>query len=288
MEQAQVIQGRITTRADVQLVRDLIEAHSAWNRSQLSRELCRMWDWSNAAGQMKDMACRSWLLKLERQGLITLPEKQGANGGPARGVPAEMPHRTDPIAGSLSELTPVTVTPAAGAELKVSRHLLHRYHYLGHRFPVGQNICYLCRDREGRLLSCLLFGSAAWKCGDRDRHIGWSSEVREQRVNLITNNTRFLILPWVRVAHLASHLLSQVSRRIAGDWEAKYGHRVYLLETFVEQDRFRGTCYQAANWIRVGATAGRSRNDRHHQVRVPVKDVYLYPLVKDYREVLQA
>ena len=145
---------------------------------------------------------------------------------------------------------------------------------------------YLVFDKNDNPLACLLFGSAAWKCASRDEYIGWSSKVREANINLVTNNMRFLILPWVKVPHLASHILSQVARRITTDWEEKYGHPVYLLETFVEKERFRGTCYRAANWTRVGETTGRSRNDRYSTLKVPVKDIYLYPLRKRFREAL--
>jgi hypothetical protein len=147
---------------------------------------------------------------------------------------------------------------------------------------------YLVSDRHGRPLACLLFGAAAWKAGDRDAFIGWAAPSRQQHLGRLTNNTRFLILPWVRVPHLASHVLSQVARRIADDWQAKYAHRVELLETFVERDRFRGTCYRAAGWQHVGATTGRSRNDVDNTLRVPVKDIYLLALSADFRRRLCA
>lgn len=143
---------------------------------------------------------------------------------------------------------------------------------------------YLVRDRHGRDLACVLFGSAAWKTKPRDEFIGWSRETRARNLLWITNNTRFLILPWVRVPHLASHVLGRISRRIRTDWRAKYGHPVYLLETFVEQGRFLGTCYKAANWIFVGSTTGRSRQDRYNTLAVPVKDIYLYPLIPHFKE----
>jgi len=145
---------------------------------------------------------------------------------------------------------------------------------------------YMVFDKNGTPLACLLFGSAAWKCAPRDSYIGWNQRARETNINLVTNNTRFLILPWVKVPHLASHILGRVIRRISSDWVAKYGHPVYLLETFVEKERFSGICYRAANWVLVGQTTGRSRNDRYSTLKVPVKEIYLYPLTTRFREVL--
>ena len=145
---------------------------------------------------------------------------------------------------------------------------------------------YLVRDQLGRPLSCVLFGSAAWKTEPRDQFIGWDAVTRERNLMYLTNNTRFLILPWVTVPHLASHLLSQLSHRLSSDWDAKYGHPIYLIETFVERMRFRGTCYQAANWICTGPTKGRTRNDRYTTIEAPVKDVYVYPLHKCFRREL--
>jgi len=151
---------------------------------------------------------------------------------------------------------------------------------------VGENLAYLARDRNGRELACVLFGAAAWKAAARDRFIGWDHATRALRLGFLTNNTRFLILPWVRVPHLASHLLGRILRRLSADWQGKYGHPIYLVETFVESDRFRGTCYRAADWTLVGRTQGRSRQDRAHRFQVRVKDIYLYPLTSGFREEL--
>jgi len=164
--------------------------------------------------------------------------------------------------------------------------LLHQYHYLGYTSAVGQNVQYLVRDRQGRDLACLLFGAAAWKTQARDVFIGWTAAQRQARLGQVANNSRFLILPWVRVPELASHILGQVARRIAADWQGRYGQRVALLETFVERGRFRGSCYRAANWICVGQTRGRTRQDRRHAVQAPVKDVWVYPLQADFRKAL--
>jgi len=163
---------------------------------------------------------------------------------------------------------------------------LVNHHYLGFSRTVGENLKYLISDRTGRHLACLLFGSAAWKTLPRDSFIGWSDAVRQKNVNLLTNNTRFLIMPWVHVPHLASHILGLVMRRLCDDWRAKYAHPIHLVETFVEHDRFRGTCYRAANWIFVGQTKGRSRQDRYSTLKVPIKDIFLYPLTLNYRKEL--
>jgi len=197
-------------------------------------------------------------------------------------------HDRSPIEESLSSLQPIGMeTLATGHEqLPLFRYLLQCYHYLGHKTCVGENLKYLFRDRMGRPLGCLLFGSAAWKARSRDEFIGWDSAQRQRNLFLLTNNTRFLILPWVRVKHLASHLLALTLRRLSRDWVNKYAHPIELVETFVERERFRGTCYRAAGWIYVGATTGRSRNDTHQTLRVPVKDIYLYPLRPDFRERL--
>lgn len=263
--------------------------HGDWGRTRLSEELCRLWDWRNARGRIKDMAARSLLLKLERRGLIELPARQrpSSNGRRNRGV-AAVAHATEPIGDRLGDLRPLSVQVVAPRSVDVGlfNALLAGYHYLGHRNTVGENLRYLLRDRHGRPVACALFGSAAWKCADRDAFIGWDGAARERNLQGLTNNTRFLVLPWVQVPHLASHVLGLVTRRIRADWHAKYGHPVHALETFVDRSRFRGTCYRAANWIHVGATQGRTRNDRDRRIQAAVKDVYLYPLIPSFRQEL--
>jgi len=163
---------------------------------------------------------------------------------------------------------------------------IQQFHYLGLNYTVGENMKYMVYSADGRLLACLLFGSAAWSCHDRDAYIGWSRQSRELNLQKMTNNVRFLVPQWIKVPHLASHILSLISRRISSDWEKKYGHPIYCLETFVERDRFRGTCYKAANWIYVGKTMGRGRDDIDMSASLPIKDIYLYPLHKKYRQLL--
>jgi hypothetical protein len=284
-----VMQGRQVGESDIGLIRELLAAHPDWHRTRLSRELCTRWHWLNALGRPKDMAARTLLLKLERSGYLGLPARRGPspNGQRNRRVPPIAPPG-EPIRGALSDLRPLRVSVAApgtdGARLFQS--LLAHEHYLGHRNTVGENIRYLVQDRRGRPVACVLFGSAAWKCADRDTFLGWDRPTRERHLQYLTNNTRFLIPSWVQVPHLASHVLGLIARRIRSDWQAKYGHPVHALETFVDRSRFKGTCYRAANWRRLGVTRGRTRNDRHKRIRVPVKDVYLYPLVADLRREL--
>jgi hypothetical protein len=286
MDETTTVQGREITQDDIELVRRLIEADPSRNRTRLSKELCLLWNWRAANGQIKDMACRTLLLKLEQRGHITLPRRRSPGRG-CRKVPIPyVPHSTASIACSLSALKPVHVQLVEDIGFQnLFQCLLYRYHYLGFSSTVGENMKYLVFDREHNPLACLLFGSAAWKCAPRDDFIGWDANTRKVNLNFLTNNMRFLILPWVRVPHLASHILGRVARRISSDWIEKYGHPIYLLETFVERDCFQGICYQAANWIYIGQTKGRSRNG-HANLKVPVKDIYLYPLTERFREAL--
>jgi len=273
------------------LIRGLMAEHRDWGRTRLSEELCRCWNWRNAQGRIKDMAARTLLLKLERRGFIELPARQrpSSNHFRNRRVPV-VDHASEPICGSLGDLRPlsVSIVAAGSPDARLFNTLLARYHYLGHRNTVGENLRYLIRDRHERPVACALFGSAAWKCADRDRFLRWDRSCRERNLQALTNNTRFLILPWVEVAHLASHILGLIARRIRADWQAKYGHPVHALETFVDRSRFKGTCYRAANWLRLGATRGRTRNDRDRRIQAPVKEVYLYPLIPDFRRELCA
>jgi len=270
---------------EIAWLRGWIEARPQWSRKRLARELCTVWEWRDERQRLKDFAARSFLLKLEAQGQITLPALRLYNRRAARAVRVpEGWQAPAPWSASFQELGRVTVelvqpgTPAAGQWA----FYLAEYHYLG-LHVVGENAGYLVRDAQGRDLACLLFGAPAWRCAPRDRELAWSEADRSRRLHEGTNNTRFLILPWVRVPHLASHLLGAVARRIDRDWRAKYGHGLRWLETFVERGRFAGTCYRAANWQCVGQTRGRSRQDRDHDLTVPIKDIYLYRLRGDTR-----
>jgi len=292
MTQGMVLQGRELTDADIELIRGLLVAHPARGRTPLSQELCRRWNWRNAQGRLKDMAARTLLLKLERMGHICLPPRRrpSSNGLRNRRMPIA-PVAPEPIREALRNLRPLSVSVVARGsdDLRLFDSLLAHEHYLGHRNTVGENLRYLVRDRHGRPVACALFGSAAWKCADRDAFLGWDRPTRERNLQRLTNNTRFLIPRWVQVPHLASHVLGIIARRIRCDWHAKYGHRVDALETFVDRSRFQGTCYRAANWVQVGQSTGRTRNDRTHRGPMStVKDIYVYPLVRDLRRALGA
>jgi hypothetical protein len=293
MVESMVIQGRELGARDIELIRALQAEHGDWGRTRLSEELCLRWDWRNGRGQIKDMAARTLLVKLERRGHIRLPEQLHKSSGRWRklgAAPAAVEYPRAPIGGPLQELRPlgVSLVSAGSPDQRLFNTLLERYHYLGHRRTVGENLGYLFRDRQGREVGCALFGSAAWKCAERDAWIGWDRRSREAKLGFLTNNTRFLILPWVTVPQLASHLLGCVARRLSADWQEKYGHPIHAVETFVERARFRGTCYRAANWVRVGATQGRTRNDSDRSIRASVKDVYLLALSPNFRRELGA
>jgi hypothetical protein len=279
METPTIIQGRMLTAGDIVAVRELRVQNPSWSQYRLSRELAVRWDWRNGNGQLKDIACRSLLRKLAARGLIELPAPRVVSPNRFRHLPVKpVDHDTTPITEPLSSLQPLQLLDISlEAHSALFAWLLARYHYLSFKQPVGENMAYLAADWHGRPLACLLFGSVAWSCAVRDQHIGWNVKQRRERLHLLTNNHRFLILPWVQVPCLASHLLGMIARRLSQDWQAKYGHPILLLETFVDR-RFQGTCYRAANWLRLGQTTGRTRNDRHKCIEAPVKDVYVYAM----------
>ena len=295
--EATIIQGRPIGAAELDHVRHLLASHPDWSRRRLSLELATLWHWRNGAGQLKDMAARTLLLKLEQRGWIRLPPRRTPPTHrlqhlqrPRSALAVPPPPLTQP----LQQLLPLVISECSYVDIDAGQRalfegLLQEQHYLSHHRTVGENLQYLVRDAQARPLACVLFGAAAWQCADRDRYIGWNPGRRAQHLHLLANNTRFLILPWVRVAHLASHVLGRIAQRLSRDWQAKYGHPIYLLETFVQADRFAGTAYQAANWERVGQTKGRTRQDQPdgtwHQT--PVKEVYLYPLHRRFRHYLQ-
>jgi hypothetical protein len=288
----QSLQGRLITEEDLREIRELIHSQPQWSRRRISVELAQRWNWHGHNGQLKDMAARTLLGKLAARGLVELPHKSRRGGRRCLAHSAQtelwpvIP--ATPITTSLAELRPlevVVIRPRSAESTRFTRYLLE-HHYLGYSGAVGHHLKYLVRDRHGRDLGCLLFSAAAWRLKARDRFIGWTDRQRQQRLSRVTNNSRFLILPWIRVDHLASHMLATIVRRLAADWQHKYAEPVWLAETFVDSERFRATCYRAANWCWVGRTRGRSRQDRLHRLRVPVKDVYLFPLVADFREQL--
>lgn len=255
MKETIIYQSRKLDAADLSWLQNWIAEHGYWSRARLAKELCREWNWRTASGQIKNYAARSFLIKLEHRGLINLPPLQvsmcrstwsrSLTERALKSKTAVTLPTPENITVSLSKLKPLTlVIPAPKSyEEHCYTHYLVNHHYLGFSHTVGENLKYLVRDRTGRNLACLLFGSAAWKTDPRDSFIGWSDTVRQENVNLLTNNTRFLILPWVRVPHLASHILGLVMHKLCADWQSKYAHPIHIVETFVERKRFRGTCY---------------------------------------------
>jgi hypothetical protein len=290
------VQGRLLSEADLDQIRQLRQLHPEWSRQQLSIHLAQSWQWCNGVGRLKDMAARTLLLKLQARGLIELPAPRRRNGNssrravaPATIQPELLSIEPSPLHCALESLQPVRLELVSTLEQRRRvTQLLERYHYRGYNGAVGENIQYLARDVRGRELAVMVFGAAAWKVGARDQFIGWSVAQRRTHLGLVANQQRFLILPWVRVSHLASHLLAQAVRRVSADWQGRYGHRVWLVETFVEQERFVGTAYKAAGWIEVGQTTGRTRQDRQRTIQGPIKTVWLRALDPRFREQLTA
>lgn len=287
-EKKLILQGRRLNPDDIALIKDLMAENPSWHRTRLSQEVCRRWHWYKENGQIKDMACRSLLLKLERLGHIKLPPARQPSNNLYRNRHIEpVLHSREPIDKVIKQLYPIEIRPIEGGyDLKLFKYFISAFHYLGWSGTVGENLKYLFFDYSARPLGCMMFGAAAWKVQPRDRYIGWDSDTRKRNLSLVVNNNRFLILPWVRVKHLASHVLARVSRRINRDWQAKYHHPIHLLETFVERERFKGTCYKAANWVWVGQTQGRGKLDVRNEHLLPVKDIWLYPLERSFRQEL--
>jgi len=282
--------GRKITARDIAIIKSLINTNPSWNRTHLSKELCALWDWRRGGGEYKDIACRALLRKLDHLGYIILPEGKQKNDSPLRrGYIEAVLHSQSPIQSDLKGIYPIEVQKVeSGYPLKLFKYFISAYHYLGWSGTVGENLKYLIFDVNNRPLGCMMWGAAAWKVQPRDSYIGWNAQIRCRNLSFVVNNNRFLILPWVKVPHLASHLLGKICRRLSADWQQKYYHPVYLAETFVEKNRFKGTCYKAANWEYVGQTKGRGKLDIKYQCLLPVKDIWLYPLDRSFREKLCA
>jgi hypothetical protein len=279
--------GRVVTDADVAFIRDLISAHPAATRRALSRKLCAAWNWVQANGVLRDMVCRGLLLALHRAGHIELPPARKSNPeGPQRRRPSRTMLHWSPVEARLADVLPLNIVQVRrSGDEALFDSLVETYHYLGYTQPVGEHLKYLVSAR-GVPLACLAWSSAPRHIGSRDRFIGWLPAARRKNIWFVAYNLRFLVLPWVRVPHLASHLLGRMARRLAPDWERLYGHPVYFLETFVDRQRFRGTCYRAANWVYLGRTTGRGKDDQTGKPNRPIKEVWGYPLGRDFRERL--
>lgn len=288
MPQPLIYRHRTITDEDILFIRSLIAAHPASSRRDLSKKLCEAWNWVQPNGALRDMVCRGMMLMLHRAQLIELPPVRQAprQSTGARAKPAPMKCDESPMQVSFSqlgalELRQVRRTP----EEALFNSLMHQHHYLGYTQPVGEHLKYLMYA-QGRPVACLAWSSSPRHLGSRDRFIGWRKEARLANIRYLAYNTRFLILPWVRVPHLASHILGRMARTLSADWNALYAHPIYFLETFIEPERFRGTCYKAANWTLMGVTTGRGKADMTHQANRSIKQVFGLALVKNFRERL--
>lgn len=292
MEEMLRHRGRIVTASDIGFIRRLIAENRGSSRRALSKVLCEAWNWRQSNGALCDMVCRGLMLKLHRAGHIELPRVRYTTHNPLgergslRGKPVPTLVDTTPLDASLSSIRPLEFHQVRRTgEEQIFNSLLDRYHYLGYTRPVGENLKFLVYAL-GRPIACLAWSSAPRHLGPRDRFIGWSAEARRKNIRYLAYNTRFLLLPFIRIEHAASHILGCMSRRLSEDWELFYGHPVYYLETFVDPQRFRGTCYRAANWIPLGLTTGRGKDDHTNRPNRPVKEVLAYPLRKDFRRLL--
>ena len=279
--------GRDFSKEEIERIGDLIAAEPKLNRSALSRLVCDLLQWRRPDGREKEMSCRVAMLRMHREGLIGLPPAQTKNGnGRVRPKLTVASHPQFPLQGSLDSLGPITLCPVKkGKDSSLWNELIERYHYLRYTPLAGAQLRYLVFSYD-RLLAALGFAAAAWMAAPRDRFIGWTHNQRKQNLHLVVNNARFLIMPWVEVPNLASHLLAKASRALPSDWQKTYHYRPVLLETFVQANRFHATCYKAANWIHVGTTKGRGKLEKTHQQVVPLKHIFLYPLHRHFRETL--
>ena len=271
--------GRELPQQDILYIRALIERYPQDSRRKLSTHLCEAWQCRQSNGALRDMVCRGMLLMLERAGQITLPTVRYIRHNPlaARVRPAMAPIDTAPIEARLRHLQPLQFELVRRTPHEpLFNSLMEAHHYLGYEQPVGEHLKYMVWG-QGRPVACLALSSAPRHLGSRDRYIGWSAEARRRNIHFLAYNTRFLILPWVRVEHLASHILGRMAARISDDWQRLYGHPIYFLETFVDPERFRGTCYRAANWILLGRTTGRGKRSNSYVPNRSIKEVLGYP-----------
>lgn len=286
-----LLYGRYFTDQELQEIKETVHMFPKLSRYELAKTVCENLDWVTPTGQYKIASCKQLFNKLEAQGLISLPAKQEDKIRDTRERVTSGP-RTDELPvmeGNVADLEPIDLEPVRSRErIRLWNEYVHRYHALGYKRPFGAHQRYfiISAVKPDQPLGCLLFSAAAWALAVRDEWIGWTQAERSQRLNLVLNNTRFLIFPWVRVRNLASKALSVAAKRIRSDWQARYGYRPVLLETFVDPEKYRGTSYQAANWILLGQTAGRGRMDRHTQYLSTPKLIYVYPLVADFRAYL--
>ena len=288
METVLRYRGRTVTTADVEFIKALIADNPAASRRRLSEMLCAAWGWVQANGALRSMVCRGLMLSLSRAGHIELPPVRRINPNPLalRARPTAVVIDQTPIRASLAALMPLTFRAVRRTpQESVFGGLMEAHHYLGYTQPVGEHLKYMVYSGE-RPVACLAWSSAPRHLGPRDRYLGWSATARRRNIRFIAYNTRYLILPWVQVEHLASHLLGRMVKMLPGEWQRAYDHPVYFAETFVDTERFKGTCYRAANWVFLGYTTGRGKNDQTHRANRPLKQVLGYPLTPDFRKRL--
>jgi hypothetical protein len=281
--------GRVFTTEDFLYIRTLIAAHPGDSRRRLSQKLCEAWQWKQPNGALRDMVCRGLLLMLDRAGQIELPAVKFVPANPLvrRARPAPVQIDTSPLEGRIDQIGPLRFAQVRRSpEERLFNSLLEQHHYLRYEQPVGEHAKYLVWAQE-RPIACVAWSSAPRHLGSRDRYIGWSAEARRRNIRFIAYNTRFLILPWVRIENLASHILGRMAVRISEDWQQMYGHPIYFLETFVDPERFRGTCYRAANWVLLGKTTGRGKQSNSYVPNRSIKEILGYPLTKRFRELLE-
>ena len=287
MAEKQVIRGRFIGPEELETIRHFVQLYWNKGRTEISKALCRHWDWKQPNGWLKDRACRDILLTLSRQGAIELPAGRHPGPGGKKIVQSQrMLFDAIPLEGAVSEFGSLTLTMVrkTSAE-KLWNQLVHEYHYLGKPHIVGSHLKYLA-FLEGQVVACLGWGSAAWKATARDTYIGWSEETRKRSLHHVVNNVRFLILPWVKITHLASKVLSANLRMLPRDWQSFYNTALWLAETFVDTSRFQGTCYKAANWTHAGNTVGNAKRGASYYYHGRPKAVFVYPLHKKFRERL--
>lgn len=281
--------GKNVTTAEVQFIKELIVAHPTLSRRRLSTKLCQAWNWVQANGQLRTMVCRGLMLALHRAGWIELPPVRQVSINPLaqRRKPAPVLDLSwESIQSTVPELGPIEIRQVRRTpEEKLFGSLMQAHHYLAYTQPVGEHLKHLVYAR-GTPIACLAWSSAPRHLAPRDRFIGWSKEQRKAGLGAIAYNSRFLILPWAKVPHLASHVLARVAPVVSADWQKLYQHPIHLLETFIDPERFRGSCYRAANWIYLGQSTGRGKADLTHRANRSLKELWVYPLTKDFRQRL--
>jgi hypothetical protein len=280
--------GRQATSEDVEFINTVIDKNPDISRRALSYKLCEAWNWRQPNGHLRDMVCRGFLLHLDRAGYIRLPDKKCTPHNPflQRKEPEKVLIDQTPVYTTVANIRPIEIQQVRRTPTeKLYNSLIAQYHYLGYCQPVGEHLKYIVFMKE-KPVACFSFSSVPRHIGSRDKYIGWPAKIRQKNLSLIANNTRFLILPWVHIPCLGSHLLGRMVKVVATDWLSVYNHPLYFLETFVDTERFRGTCYRSANWIHLGNTTGRGKNDNTHKPNRSIKAVFGYPLVKDFRHKL--